>query len=254
MARRSSNRGLASMDPERRRQIASEGGRASRGGRGRSDDDYDRIEDEDNDYESTSYGDEEDDEGGRGYRSGSRRGFASMDPEDRRRIASREGNTRWEEDDEGYDDERVSRKSRSSSRRGFASMDPEERRRIANREVRSRLEEDDKDFEDRSSERSRKTSSRGDYEDDYFEETGRRGGESLRDEYGPEYYSERRGGRAKWEEVEGDYDDRGRRSQSSRRGFGSRSSGINSGKRGFAAMDPEERRRIAAKGGRASHG
>jgi general stress protein YciG len=135
MARRSENRGFASMDPERRRQIASEGGRASHGGRGRNyeddyEDDYDeddedenqgvsnRYEDDedwdDDDYEDTGYeddddyddeydeeDDEEEDDRGRGRRSSNRGGRSS---------SGRGGNT---------------------SRRGFASMDPEQQRRIA---------------------------------------------------------------------------------------------------------------------------
>src|SRR5947207_2400109 len=134
MARRSDKRGFASMDLERRRRIASEGGRSSHGGRNRDyeEDDYDREYedydededqnvsnrynededyDEDDDYENTGYEDEgeyeENDYGsrrgrrrsssGRG-RSYSGRGFASWDPEDRRRVTSRGGHARWEDD------------------------------------------------------------------------------------------------------------------------------------------------------------
>lgn len=159
----SSRRGFAAMDPDEQREIAREGGRAahaqgvaheftseeareagrrggqmSRGGRGR---------DEDYDYES---------EGRRGERnSSSRRGFAAMDPEERREIARQGGQSRWEESDDdrrGYasrrqdddyddygedesEDQEGGRMSQRQdrSRRGFASMDPERRREIERR-------------------------------------------------------------------------------------------------------------------------
>lgn len=115
-----SRRGFASMDPEEHREISREGGRMSHGGQGRDwNDEYDR--------ERRSF--REEGEGGR-----SRRGFASMDPEEQREIASMGGRAshggRSREDD---DDDRYRSRSSSTgrSRRGFAAMDPEEQREIA---------------------------------------------------------------------------------------------------------------------------
>jgi len=97
------------MDPEEQRRIASMGGRASHGGRAR---DYESDWDEDRGYQSRGrdyeedydydedegYGgweeDEEEDFGSsrRSAREGSsRRGFASMNPREQRRIASMGG-------------------------------------------------------------------------------------------------------------------------------------------------------------------
>jgi len=224
MARRSETRGFASMDPERRRRIASEGGRSPRGGRGR-----DYVDEYDDDYEDEY--DEDEDQGVSG------------------RHRDRDEDEYGDDDDyedSGYgdeDDDRRSRRGRgrstsgrraSSSRRGFAGMDSQEQRRIA-----------------------------------------RMGGEAVSDEYGPEFYSRigRRGGRARWEEDDDDYDYRSSRSGSSsggRRSFyggrsssnrnGSSSSGrrstssgrrSSSGRTGFGAMPREEVRRIARMGGRA---
>jgi len=113
-ASRGGGRGFAGMDPERQREIARMGGRASYGGRGREYDE-DRYE-------------------GRGGR-----GFAGMDSERQREIASMGGRAsyggRGREYDEDryqgrdYEDEQGSR--RRSSGRGFASMDPERQREIA---------------------------------------------------------------------------------------------------------------------------
>jgi len=61
-----SKRGFAAMDPEEQREIASEGGRASHGGRGRADDDGDGEE------EDTDRGDRS-----RGGRNGNARGGSS---------------------------------------------------------------------------------------------------------------------------------------------------------------------------------
>jgi len=78
-------RGFAGMDPERRREIAARGGQHSQGGRN-------RYEDRDQPWRE-----QRSDSGERSYRSrpgsdsGSGRGFASMDPERRREIASRGG-------------------------------------------------------------------------------------------------------------------------------------------------------------------
>jgi len=151
--RGSSRRGFASMDPDRQREIASMGGRASHGGQGRDWDDDDRY------YATRSggfrggsrYDEEFDDDYGRGS---SRRGFASMDPDRQREIASMGGRAShggqgrdWDDDDryygarsgggfrgssrydEEFDDDYG--RGRGTSRRGFASMDPERQREIA---------------------------------------------------------------------------------------------------------------------------
>ena len=68
MARRSDNRGFASMEPERRRRIDREGGLSSRGGRRRDyedeyDEDYEEDYDEDQDWNvSNRYRDDEGEE------------------------------------------------------------------------------------------------------------------------------------------------------------------------------------------------
>jgi general stress protein YciG len=110
-----SRRGFASMDPERQREIASMGGRASHGGRGRD------WEDEDDDGRGRSARSrsryEEDDDGGRnGGRS--RRGFASMEPERRREIASMGGRASHEY---GTAHEWNSREAREAGRLGGRS-------------------------------------------------------------------------------------------------------------------------------------
>ena len=178
-----SRRGFASMDPEEHRQISREGGRMSHGGERGRDWDYG------DDRERRSF--REPDEG-----AWSRRGFASMDPEEQRRIASMGGRASHggQGRDWNYDDDRERRSFRvpdegGRSRRGFAAMDPEEQRRIASM-----------------------------------------GGRASH------------GGRGR----EGDDDDDR---------FRSRGSSMSSGgsRRGFAAMDPEEQREIARMGGRASH-
>ena len=121
MARRSETRGFAFMDPDRRRRIDSDGGWSPRSGRGRNYEEYDEDEgrrvgnrhrgqdwdedyDDQDEYEDAGHGDEddydEDEDGSRGRRyssrgrgsSGrrsntSRRGFGSMEAEQRRRIA-----------------------------------------------------------------------------------------------------------------------------------------------------------------------
>jgi general stress protein YciG len=123
-----SNRGFAAMDREEQRRIASMGGRASHGGRGR---DYE----DDQDYEEEDLGNRED----RDYGS-SRRGFAAMDPQEQRRIAAEGGRAShggwgrdYEEDDQDYEEDASSRgnHNRGSGERGFAAMDPQQQRRIA---------------------------------------------------------------------------------------------------------------------------
>ena len=248
MARRSDNRGFGSMDPERRRRIASEGGRSSRGGRNRDyedeyDQDYDEDYDEDEDRRiSNKYRDEDWDEG-------------YEEDEDEYGNAGYEDEDEYDEDEvrgRGYSTggRRTSVGRRGSSRRGFGGMDPEEQRRIA---------------------RMRGEATSRTHGRDFYEDIGHEGGEAVRDEYGPEFYSRmgRRGGRARWEEDE-DYDrDRGRGRRSSSGGTrrstfdrgresssrsGSSSGGrrsTSSGRRGFGSMPREEVRRIARIGGRA---
>lgn len=168
MARNQSRRGFAAMEPEQRRRIARRGGQASHGGRrsdydyfdederdweeeglqtrGYRDTDYDEYEDEDEGYYADY--DEDEDEGysqsRRGGRGSGRRGFAGMDPERQRRIASmggragHGGRSRDEYEDLDYErgngggsSRRSARGGRGTSRRGFAAMDPEKQRRIA---------------------------------------------------------------------------------------------------------------------------
>lgn len=85
-------RGFATMAPEWRREIASEGGRSSHGAHGG------RWEEEE--YESPRsrrrYEEEDEDYSTRRGRSSGRRGSAGMDPEERRGISSRGGRSRWD--------------------------------------------------------------------------------------------------------------------------------------------------------------
>jgi ferritin-like metal-binding protein YciE/general stress protein YciG len=236
-----SRRGFAAMDPEERREIASMGGRA-RWGYDDDDDDRERRSsssrrgrEEDDEYRSSgrfsSRGrDEEDDGRSRSSSGQGRRGFAAMDPEERREIASMGGRARWGYDDDDDDRERRSSSSRrnreedgddryersgsSRSQRGFAAMDPEERREIASMGGRARWGYDDDDDRERRSSSSRR--SREDDDDD------------------------RSRSYSSWRRRDDEDDGRSRSSSGHSR-------------RGFAAMDPEQRRRIAAMGGRASH-
>jgi len=266
MARRSRNRGFASMDPERRRRIASEGGRASHSGRGRiyedeCDEDYDDNYDEDEDqhvsgrygdeYYDNEYGGDEDYQGDEGDYEDT--GYEDEYDEDDYRRGRGHG-MRGERSSSGsghsYD------RRGDTSRRGFDSMDPEQRRRIAR-------------MGGQAIARSRGR--------DFYEEIGHEGGERVRDEYGPEFYSRigRQGRRAKWDEGENYYGRRSsdwgtsRRMSSSRNGnSGRRSTGRSSsgrggnsysgihssGRRGFGSMPREEVRRIARKGGLARWG
>jgi general stress protein YciG len=202
--------GFASMDEDEHRRISSAGGRSrwdeDNGGRG---------------YESnhryrsgriSNYGESENEYDGRGG-AGRGRGFAGMDEEEQREIASMGGRARWGyHGDRGYGSDEGSQggsRGRATSRRGFASMDEEEQREIA-----------------------------------------RRGGEAAH-RYGNahEWDSEearqagRLGGRARWNSRRGEdtrYSD-DVRSERSRGG------------RGFASMDREEVRRIGRRGGEAPH-
>lgn len=179
------NRGFASMSPEKRRKIARLGGQASRGGRGRDwqseDNNYGRNESEEREMESSH-------QDRRG-----RRGFASMDPEERRRIASMggrashggrgrdwEGSFDYEEDDDKfneYSDENEREfhdRQGGRGRRGFASMESEGRRDMQRQNMRGRggygershdyesdyeISYDDSDYNQRSEPQAR--SSRG---------------------------------------------------------------------------------------------
>lgn len=112
-------------------------------------DDYDEYQSRSHQYDD-DYDYEDDD---RSYRSSSRgrQGFASMSPEERRRIAAKGGRASHggrgrssyrdddyayandyynKGDDYNYDNNRSSSRS-SRGRQGFASMDPEKQRRIA---------------------------------------------------------------------------------------------------------------------------
>ena len=153
-----SRRGFAAMDPERQREIASMGGRASQGGRGRDWDGDDRgYARHDSGYEfgSRSAQSRYDDDDHVRESGSARRGFAAMDAERQREISSLGGRAGhggprrdWDDDDRGYssrssgygprshaspsrydndDDDRDS----GRSRRGFAVMDPERRREIS---------------------------------------------------------------------------------------------------------------------------
>lgn len=88
-------RGFAGMDPERQREIASEGGKSSRSGQGN---------------QGSSQG------GQRGQ--GSERGFASMDPERQREIASEGGRAAHQS---GNAHEFTSEEAREAGRKGGAA-------------------------------------------------------------------------------------------------------------------------------------
>jgi general stress protein YciG len=81
--RSTSRRGFASWDPEELREVARLGGLHSHGGQGRTSEEEDRYS---RSRRSRRYEDDEDDRESRG-RGTSRRGFASMDPEEHRRIS-----------------------------------------------------------------------------------------------------------------------------------------------------------------------
>jgi general stress protein YciG len=118
----SSRRGFAGMDPEEQREIARRGGEAAS-----------RMEERDEYGRFAGYGSrggggygyarssrfDDDDDDRYGSRGGSRRGFASMDPEEHRRISSMGGRAshggRYEDDD---DDRYGSRGGRMSHRGG----------------------------------------------------------------------------------------------------------------------------------------
>ena len=137
-----------------------------------------------------------------------------------------------------------------NSRRGFAAMDPREQREISRRGGehshggRRRnydSDYDDYDYEDR------------DY-DEYDEDDDEPRSRYDRYEEDDEDYDDRRGRYGQAEDDDWDERGRGRRwyrdedddDYGRNRSFG--------GRRGFASMPREEVRRIAARGGRASHG
>lgn len=107
MARRSENRGFASKDPDRRCRIASEGGRASHGRRGRDyEDDYEEDYDED-------YGEDE------GQQVGNRRWGEDWD--DGYGDEDEYENTGYGEGEDEYQDNKDDRRGRIYSSRGTES-------------------------------------------------------------------------------------------------------------------------------------
>jgi len=241
------------MDPEEQKEISRMGGRASHGGRSRSDSDE---EEDDQDRGSSS-----------NRRHSGRQGFASMDPDEQREIARMGGRAShggrgsdydesdYDEDDNGSSSSGNGR--RHSGRQGFASMDRDEQREIARMGGRashgggrSRDYESDYDEDDNRNERSSSSSSGG------RRHSGRQGFASM----DPDEQREiaRMGGRAShggrgsdYEESDYDEDDNGGERSSSSSSSGGRR---HSGRQGFASMDPDEQREIARMGGRASHG
>jgi general stress protein YciG len=225
---RSSRRGFAAMDPERPREIASMGGRASHGGQGRNwnedDERYSRSRDRSwrddqyegnrsywgRDFDPSGQGREwNDDDRERGYRGRSpyrgeefegdggryleRTGYYGQEyVEGRSTYRGRSPYSRYEDDDYGRD----------SSRRGFAGMNPEEHRRISAMGGRAS-----------------------------------HGGQGR----GWDYRDEERGMRSRGGDGHGrrEYDEDNERGGS---------------RRGFASMDPERHREISRRGGYASHG
>ena len=131
-------RGFESMDPEKRRRISREGGRASlRGIARREVEDYDDENYEDDDYEDPQnrY---EDDEDYDPYEPEDEYDDEDDDRDDDRRNVYGEGDDydddegyadEYDDEDENYQDER--HRSRGRDGRGFASMPREEVRRIA---------------------------------------------------------------------------------------------------------------------------
>lgn len=104
------------------------------------------------------------------------------------------------------------------------------------------------------------------------EEAGRKGGETVREKYGEEFYQEigEKGGNAVVEKYgaehmaeigrkggEASHDERGRVTNDNRRSGrnrddGDNSSGKGSDKRGFASMSEEKKKEISKKGGESS--
>jgi general stress protein YciG len=128
----SGRRGIAAMNPETQREFASRNARASRGGQDYDDDENFRLERRFEGYEGNET-DYEHREPGR------RRGFASLDFEQQREIASegarapRRGQRGFAAMDPEEQREIASEGGRAPHRgpRGFAAMDPDEQREIA---------------------------------------------------------------------------------------------------------------------------
>ncbi len=127
--RQSGRRGFAAMDPEKRRKLASIGGRSSHRGSERDDKDRD---------------DREGDRTRRGH-SESRKSYGSMSPEDQRRSTSgrrRESNANprgssfgddrqyGRDKNDEYENDSESR-SETRSRRSYSDLNPEERRDLS---------------------------------------------------------------------------------------------------------------------------
>lgn len=147
--------------------------------------------------------------------SGSRRGFAAMDPEERREIArrggeashggrGRVGRSRYEDEERGF----RSRGRGGDGRRGFAAMDPEEQREIARM----------------GGEASHEYGRAHEWDTREARRWGSEGGRAAHEhgrahEWDPEEAREagRRGGMARWGEEENDY--RGRRSRTTGRTY-----------------------------------
>jgi general stress protein YciG len=326
MTRNSNNRGFASMDRDQRRQISSMGGRASHGGQREqyNDSDYDTednyedydqgYEDEDydtegsydegdnyenrgyntrgynNDYESRGSSRYESDyDGGRQHNGGAEnRGFASMDRDEVRRIASMGGRAAHER---GTAHEWDSEEAREAGHRGGQSSHGGGRQSSYS-DRGSRYQD-----EDRSYDGGRSSSSWGRNEENDNYRSGRSSGggrgfasmdrdevrriasEGGRASHGDRGYSgsteSRGGGRSQGSSSRNEGYSSSRRSgssdghsssgrgsssdghSSSHRGGsndGHSSSNRGSSRRGFAAMSKEQRTQIARKGGEASHG
>ncbi len=180
-----SKRGFAAMDPEEQREIASMGGHASHGGRGR---DY---ESDDDDSPSRRHSDRDDDDSHSSRSGSSRRGY-SMDSEER---GSHGGRSRDydSDDDHSYrsrrrysddDDTNERSGSRPNGRQGFASMDPDEQREIASMGGRASHGGRGRDYDDDdTSGRSSRRRDDDDYEDRRYSSsrsgTSRRGFASM---------------------------------------------------------------------------
>lgn len=244
--------GFASMEPEEVRRIARMGGLASHGHRGpehreslhrghrRVASDYDS----DYDYEPRHH-----------YGDTSRRGFASMDEREVRRIASMGGHAaheqgvahEWNSEEareaghlgglhshgghhrsSDYDNVRYG----NTGRRGFASMDDNEVRRIASTGGHAAHEQGV--AHEWTSKEAREAGHLGGLHS--------HGGHRRVSDYDNNYNRDSRG---RFTHVSHDYDE----------DYGGRSHRKSSGasKRGFAAMSPAERSRIARMGGLASH-
>jgi hypothetical protein len=273
----SGRRGFAALSASERREIAARGGRASHGGRGFDDRDESRFSrsrqsgDYDQDergnfqgdrsrYESSSRGRSNYDnprggrshyEGSQGGRSsyddergGSRRGFAAMDPERRREIASRGGHASHGGRGDDYDD---SRSWRSDSRFGRADYDEGGYSGSSFRSGRSRGDYDDsgRDYEDSGSGSARYA------RDDYGPAEERRFTRSRSPEGDDEdYENDDRGRRFSDEDDDYDYAVRGRGDQEFYDDPGRRSDW--GSRRDYGPSDRDDYRSHGSRGGRGS--